>query len=243
MTFGRSPQRRSWWLRRGLAVAFVVTGCAALLTQPVAAQGPRSGQTAGKPAPTPDLSAPEQRRREFENLRREDVAAQLALLGVPLVWQEHTLAQLLDWRDRIEAAVTLRVQYHVDVDWRVLSLAELNDLRLRAAKAAELATLYGVRVDWRQYTWAALESMRRQVARLRPTRAPAFADDALAAPGSAGQRRRPGRRPADPDAIIEPTFAFDTPLVWSRPFGRSGPRDPDAILVPTFVTTPTHRGR
>jgi len=81
------------------------------------------------------------------------------------------------------------------------------------------------------------------VSRLHPTSpsgTSAFADDALAAPGTAGVRRRLGRRPIDPDAIIEPTFAFDTPLVWARPFGRRGASDPDAILVPAFVTAPTH---
>ena len=237
--FGRSHRLRSWWSPppRLVPLVFAIASFVALAARgPAAAQGPLPRRTGAKPS-APEVSTVEQRRREVENLRREDVAAQLALLGVPLVWQEHALAQLLDWRDRIEAAVTLRVQHHVDVDWRTTSLAQLNDMRLRASKATELASQYGVRVDWRQYTWAALESLRRQVARLRPSAAPPFADDALAAPGSVGRRRRLGRRPSDPDAIIEPTFAFGTLPFWSRPVGRRGPPDPDAILIPAFVTT------
>ncbi len=181
-----------------------------------------------------------QQRKELDDLRREDVASQLALLGIALKWQDHPLAELVDWRDRIEAAVTLRVQYRVDVDWRVTSLRELIDMRLRAAKASELASLHGVQVDWRRYSWVALEAMRRQIqmTRLSHTTA-APGTDALATPGSAGRPRRPGVRPKDPDAIIEPTFAFDTTLIWARPFGRRGKPDPDAILVPTFVTVPS----
>jgi hypothetical protein len=168
------------------------------------------------------------------------VASQLTLLGVPLKWQEHTLAELIDWRDRIEAAVTLRVQYRVDADWRVTSLPDLIEMRLRATKASELSSLYGLRVDWRRYSWFALEDLRRQMARRRPTSSsPAFSADGLATPGSAGPPRRHGLHPRDPDAIIEPTFAFDTPLIWSRPFGRHARSDPDAILVPTFLTVPS----
>jgi hypothetical protein len=247
--FGRSHLRRSCWsplsrltLTGLVIVPFIAIAISVAARGRAAAQGPLPRRTVAKPA-IPEVSAAEQRRREVENLRREDVAAQLALLGVPLVWQEHALAQLLDWRDRIEAAVTLRVQHRVDVDWRTTSLAELNDMRLRASKATELASQYGVRVDWRQYTWAALESLRRQVERLRPMAAPAFADDSLAAPGSVGRRRRLGRRPTDPDAIIEPTFAFGALPFWSRPLARRGPPDPDAILIPAFVTTPSQLAR
>jgi hypothetical protein len=189
----------------------------------------------------PDASAAAQRQRELDDMRREDVAAQLALLGVLLKWQDHTLAELVDWRDRIEAAVILRVQYRVDVDWRATSLRELTEMRLRAAKASELSSLYGVQVDWRRYSWVALEGLRRRMARL-PAPDPAstsFASDGLAKPGSSGRPRRPGRYPRDPDAIIEPTFAFDTPLIWSRPLGRGRHSDPDAILIPTFVTVPS----
>ncbi|MES1205259.1 MAG: hypothetical protein ABUS79_04915 [Pseudomonadota bacterium] len=187
-----------------------------------------------------NVTASAQRRRELEDLRREDIAAQLALLGVPLKWQDHSLAELVDWRDRIEAAVTLRVQYRVDVDWRVISLRELIDMRLRAAKASELSSRFGIRVDWRRYSWVALESLRRQMSRSdRRDAVDPVAGDALAVPGSVGRARRPGARPRDPDAIIEPTFTFDTTLAWSRPFGRSGKADPDAILIPTFVTVPS----
>jgi hypothetical protein len=242
---GRFPERSLGLAAVVSAAALCLPLTAAMgpaLAQPkdAAVRVPRPAATAGS-AMARTAAAAEQKRRELEDLRREDVAAQLALLGLPLVWQEHSLAELLDWRDRIEAAVTLRVQHRVQVDWRLTSLADLNDMRLRASKAAELATQYGVRVDWRQYSWPALESMRRQVARLHPTSgASAFADDALAAPGSVGVRRRLGHRPVDPDAIIAPTFAFDTPLVWARPSGRRRAADPDAILVPAFVTAPSH---
>lgn len=234
MTFGRAVGALA-----GLT-ALTIVAClgAAVAAGSARAQTPKripSGQ-----APAPESSTAEQRQREFEDLRREDVAAQLALLGLPLAWQEHTLAQLLDWRDRIEAAVTLRVQHRVDVDWRLTSLVALNDMRLRASKAAELATRYGVRVDWRHYSWPALEALRRQVARLRSPPSTTFGDDdALAAPGTMGQRRPPGRRPTDPDAIMKPTFAFDTALAWSRQSARRGRVDPDAILVPVFLMAAT----
>jgi hypothetical protein len=185
------------------------------------------------------IDAAAQRRRELDDLRREDVASQLMLLGVPLKWQEHTLAELVDWRDRIEAAVTLRVQARVDADWRVTSLSDLIDMRLRAAKASELSSLYGLRVDWRRYSWIALEDLRRRMAKQQAHSSADFPADGLVTPGSAGSPRRHGLGPMDPDAIIEPTFAFDTPMIWSRPFGRHRKPDPDAILVPTFVTVPT----
>jgi hypothetical protein len=181
-----------------------------------------------------------QRRRELDDMRREDVAAQLALLGVSLKWQDYTLADLIDWRDRIDAAVTLRVQFRVDVDWKVTSLRDLTDMRLRAAKASDLSGAYGVRVDWRRYSWVALESLRRQMAKLSPVRSETpLAADGLARPGFSAHYKHLGTRPKDPDAIIEPMFAFDTPLFWSRPSNRRGKSDPDAILVPTFVTVPS----
>jgi len=186
------------------------------------------------------IDSPSQRRRELDDLHRQDVATELAQRGVPLKWQDHTLAELTDWRDRTDAAYTLHAQHAVDVDWRVTSLRDLTDMRLRAAKAAELSSLYGIRVDWRGYSWAALEGLRRSVVGLRAANPiPTHDADALAMPGSAGPPRRPGPIPQDPDAIIEPTFAFDTPAVWSRPFGRRGKADPDAILIPTFVSVPT----
>ena len=181
-----------------------------------------------------------QRRHELDDLHRQDLSAQLAQRGVALKWQDHTLVELTDWRDRIDAAYALHAQYGVDVDWRVTSLRSLTDMRLRAAKAAELSNLYDVRVDWRRYSWVALESLRRNVAGLQGAKPPAPGPaDALATPGSVGQPRRLGFRPTDPDAIIEPTFAFDSPPAWARPLGRRGVIDPDAILVPSFVSVPT----
>ena len=217
-------------LALGLDVAVASALCA---TSAFAAPNLPSAQ-----AVPPDSTT--QRRRELDDLHRQDLATELAQRGVPLKWQEHGLAELTDWRDRIDAASALRAQYRVDVDWRVTSLHNLTDMRLRAAKASELSSLYDVQVDWRGYSWVALESLRRSVAGMRAANpAGVFAGDALARPGSSGRPRRPGFHPKDPDAIIEPTFAFDTTLVWSRPFGRRGRDDPDAILVPTFVTVPT----
>lgn len=215
----------------GVAVASVLS---TLRATPAFAQG-------AVPLPiAPQTDTTSQRRRELDDLHRQDLATQLSQRGVALKWQDHPLAELSDWRDRIDAAYALHAQYAVDVDWRVTSLRDLTDMRLRAAKAAELSTLYGLRVDWRGYSWAALEGLRRSVVGLRAANPVRTHDaDALAFPGSAGRPRRPGPTPKDPDAIIEPTFAFDTPMVWSRPFGQRGKSDPDAILIPTFLTVPT----
>jgi hypothetical protein len=169
------------------------------------------------------------------------VAAELAQMGLPLKWQDFSLEQLTDWRDRLRAAQSLRAQYGVEADWRMMSLASITDLRLRAAKASELSAVYGVQVDWRRYSWVALEALRRDVAKLPATAGgsvTATTANTLTHPGSSQDRRRFTFRSKDPDAILEPTFAFGTPMVWSRPFGRRGKTDPDAILVPTFVTVP-----
>lgn len=188
------------------------------------------------------------RRRELDDLRREDVAAQLALLGVATRWQEHPLAELIDWRDRIEAAVTLRVQHHVNVDWRMTSLRDLLDMRLRAAKAAELAKDYGIHVDWQRMSWSAMEKIRRGQASLdRATRSTAAAKAAVSRPDPDGlatpdfsrksqrfNEQRFAGPSKDPDAIIEPTFALNASLLWSRPADRKGKPDPDAIMVPRF---------
>ena len=213
-------------------VAAIVAGLAVL-----AGPGQRLA-AAGEPV------AVTERQRAMDDLRRQDAAAGLAFMGVNVKWQAHTLAELTDWRARVEAAYALRSQFAVDVDWRATSLRALTDMRLRAAKASELIGVYGVAVDWRRYTWADLVRLENELARLSPdatARARTGAnqdDDRLAIPGTVGTRRRNGRTPRDPDAIIEPTFAFDTPIVWARPVGHHGPADPDAILVPTFVTVP-----
>ena len=223
---------------RGVCRWFLVTigvaSTAAAITTPALAEGKTSFPS------TVQADAGSQRRRELDNLHRQDVATQLAERGIALKWQEYGLSELTDWRDRIDAATALRAQYAVGVDWRVTSLRDLTDMRLRAAKASTLSSLYGIRVDWRGYSWAALDQLLRAVVGLRVVNPIGTHDsDALALPGSAGTPRRPGPSPRDPDAIIEPTFAFDTPPVWARPFGRRGKPDPDAILIPTFVTVPT----
>lgn len=231
-----------------LGIGFLRPGFAG--EQAVAEAGSRD--TAGVPVPKAEQPSPVvlQQRRERDDLQREDVAGELARMGLPLQWLDFSLEQLTDWRDRMQAAQALQGQHGVIVDWRTQSLASLTDMRLRAAKASALATLYGVQVDWRRYSWVALEALRRQVAKFpgRATGDETATGNTLARPGTSGAiRRRVGFHPSDPDAILEPTFAFDTPAAWSHPFGRrsnSGKTtgrmtDPDAILVPTFVNIPS----
>jgi hypothetical protein len=201
-----------------------------------------------------------QRRRELEEIRRQDVVAALAKLGVAVDADRYDLRTLTDWRDRIEAANALRASYRVDADWRATPLPALQEMRLRAAKATELSALYGVEVDWRRYTWRELEDLRRALARLRPDATPVMTrdragagarvgaapapaalggaafGDGLVAPGTAGRPLKLGVRPRDPDAIIEPTFAYELPASWARsPFATRSSRDKDAILIPSFT--------
>ena len=198
---------------------------------------------------TADAAVKGQMRREAEELERQDVATELARLGLTVKWQDHTLGDLLDWRARMQTAQALRLNYGVEIDWRASSLTELTDMRLRAAKAGELSSGYGVSVDWQRYSWAALESLRRKLASLPALEtgssgsALALAEDALAVP--AFRRRGRGRRSIgakDPDRLMAPTFAFDTPLVWSRRPGQAIRWDHDALLVPTFVAVPPRPG-
>jgi hypothetical protein len=190
------------------------------------------GVAAEEPLPPPDpLEA--QRRRELDEMQRRDVAAALAGLGVVARWEDHTHRELVDWRERILTARALAADFGVQIDWRTTSLRQLQNLRLRVAKAARLAADHGVSVDWRRYSWRQLEELRRTAARMRMAAAPADMD-ALIPPGGAGAPRRPGWRPRDPDAVIEPSFAYVLPP--SR--GSFFPADPDAILAPTFVSPP-----
>jgi len=204
------------------------------------------------------------RRREVDELRRQDLAQALGDEGIVVRWQDHGLAELTDWRDRIAAARALHDQFATDVDWRAVSLATLLDMRLRASKADELRAAYRIAVDWRGYTWNDLERLRASLAALHP--APPAGDaesqsapwdaDALApfdpsrAPSRA--RRADARatgRPSvarvrmnlyDPDAIIEPLFAAETWSTVSRRSGRLGRLDSDAILAPSFEKIPPH---
>gem|GEM_PF-2732978 len=208
------------------------------------------------------------RRREVDELRRQDLAQALGDDGIVVRWQDHSLAELTDWRDRIAAARALHEQFATDVDWRAVSLATLLDMRLRASKADELRASYRIAVDWRGYTWNDLERLRASLAALHP--APPAADaesqtapwdsDALApfnplnAPararsaGRGSDARAPGRPSVarvrmnlyDPDAIIEPLFAAETWSTVSRRSGRLGGLDPDAILAPSFEKIPPH---
>lgn len=203
------------------------------------------GLDRGATQPTGEVAAKAQMRREAEELQRQDLAAELARLGITVKWQDHTLGDLLDWRARMQTAQALRLNYGVEVDWLASSLSALTDMRLRAAKASEMSSGYGVTVDWQRYSWAALESLRRKLARLPALEtgsspsAIALAEDALAEPGL---RRRGRGRPSvgakDPDRLMAPTFAFDTPLVWSRRPSQATRWDHDALLVPTFVAVP-----
>jgi hypothetical protein len=219
------------------------------------------GLTAGLARAAPQSASAEPRsrhQREIEELQRQDLAGWLAYWGVPVDWSRHTLAELADWRDRIQAAAVLRDAFAVYVDWHGTSLAELTDMRLRAAKAAGIAGAYGIQVDWLRYSWADLEDLRQHIGHLASVRAPSGGvaglgrrpGDALAAPAEfagpgtrapSGASRRLLLR--DPDAIMEPSFAPKASLISTAPKGggrgRSRALDPDAILPPTFATFST----
>jgi hypothetical protein len=206
-----------------------------------------------------------QRRRELYDLQRQDGAAALAREGVQVEWQQHSLAEMRDWQDRLGAARALRTEFSVYMNWRITSLAELTELRLRAAKAAVMANDFGVRVDWPRYSWADLEALRKHLAQLnfertasrtsprtssRSSYQTADAADGLASPWtsmsamSAMSDRRPASKqfPRGPDAIVEPTFASSTPGTGvPRRVLAGRPADPDAILLPTFAAMTTAR--
>lgn len=244
-------------LRRPPRLALLCAALGAALGGAVAQAGePPPGRTAREPAnanASGNLAA--RRRREVEDLRRQDLALALADEGVAVRWQEHSLAELTDWRARIEAARALHVQYATDVDWRALSLANLLDMRLRASKADELQATYRIAVDWRSYTWSDLERLRVSLAALHPAPPPgdglpqvATGDSDALAPFDAGRSSAAhGRRAArvrmnlyDPDAIIEPLFAAEAWSAASRRTGRLGRLDPDAILAPSFEKIAPH---
>ncbi len=207
------------------------------------------GRAAREPAPM-SSSLVARRRREVDELRRQDLAQALAVQGIPVRWQDHSLAELVDWRDRIEAARALHDQYATDVDWRAVSLSILLDMRLRAGKAEELRATYRIAIDWRAYTWGDLERLRVSLAALRP--GPPLADkpphvdmagwdaDALAPFDPARPVARTPTNLYDPDAIIEPLFAAETWSTVSRRTGRLGRLDPDATLAPSFEKIPLH---
>ena len=216
------------------------------------------GRAAREPAATTGAASFAARRRhEVDELRRQDLAQTLGERGIAVRWQDHSLAELTDWRDRLEAARALHDQYATDVDWRTVSLATLLEIRLHASKAEELLATYRIAIDWRGYTWSDLERLRVSLAALHPAtlpRDPSSRDDGWDADalapfdsGRASGTRRPARPPTrvrttlyDPDAIIEPLFAAETWSSVSRRTGRFGRPDPDAILAPSFEKIAPH---
>ena len=193
-----------------------------------------------------------ERRTELEDFERQDVARDLRNRGVAVRWQEHPLAELLDWRDRVAAAQALALDFGVAVDWRLESAPRLTDMRLRAAKAAQLRLTFGILIDWRRYSWTQLENLRLALAAmpLAPGRVAVAARNtpAVATRGQTGFRDPDALAPMDPtyrpwrraprwrdrDAILEPTFAS---AESRRTAGRPGWLHPDGILEPTFART------
>ena len=171
--------------------------------KPAPSPPPSVGPTAiapaktGAPAPTPTGSAPAPggaltgsldsvHRRELDDIQRQDLATALARHNILIDWHEHKLAELVDWRDRVEVASLIAVEHDLQLDWRTMSLADLNDIRLRAGKSAELASAFGVTIDWRLYSWRQLEELRRAVAKIRASEVPNTADGRARKPRSAG---------------------------------------------------------
>jgi hypothetical protein len=132
-----------------------------------------SSSSSSSPSPSPISGSLEsQRRRDLEDLQRQDAARALLRFGLNVDWQEHKLAELNDWLARVEIASALRGELGIEVDWRTMTLVELNDVRLRAAKSAELASSFGATIDWRRYSWRQLEEIRRAIAKIQGSEAP-----------------------------------------------------------------------
>jgi hypothetical protein len=251
--------RREWFDVRGNAFCGVAlaVGLAVGVTMPgKRAQAAESGAltTAAEQA-TAGLST--RRRREVDELRRQDIAQTLAEQGIVLRWQDQSLAEITDCRDRFEAARALHALHGIDVDWRAVPLATLIDMRLRAGKADELRTTYGIAIEWRAYSWNDLERLRLSLVAIHPTVPPppeapvatTSDSDALApfdeSPSTSSSRHRARRVTTnfyDPDAIIEPLFASDTSRSSSSQAARFGRLDPDAILAPSFEGLPPRTG-
>lgn len=200
--------------------------------------------------------SPSRRQRDLDDLRRQDVARDLQSRGLNVRWQEHPVAELLDWRDRVDAARALAADFGVKVDWRAESAAGLTDMRLRAAKAAELQAAFGLVLDWRRYSWSQLERVRSSLAGMTsdpsrgattgggraPARSDALYRDALAPFEPNRKARRGARNFRDRDAIIEPLFAS---TLSSRAAMRVAALHPDGILEPDFSRPsprPSERG-
>lgn len=235
-------------LRRPPRLAVLSAALSVALAAAVAsAAEPQPGRTVREPANATGAFAA-RRRHEVDELRRQDLTQVLADQGIVVRWQDHSLAELTDWRDRIEAARALHDKYATEVDWRAVPLANLLDMRLRASKAEELQTAYRIAVDWRGYSWSDLERLRVSLAALHPAALPtgvaprivAWDADALAPFDAARPVARVPTNLYDPDAIIEPLFAAQAWSTGSRRPGRLGRLDPDAILAPSFEKVAPH---
>jgi len=150
-------------------------------------------------------------RRELEDIHRQDMATALARHNVVIDWREHKLAELIDWRDRVEVASLIGVEHDLVLDWRTMSLADLNDIRLRAGKSAELASAFGVTIDWRLYSWRQLEELRRAVAKIQASEVPNTADGKGRKPRPVAARAKP-TGPAVPTAPARPDRTAVTDL-------------------------------
>jgi hypothetical protein len=185
------------------AVARPTTGA----TTPVA--GSASAPSAAGMAASLGSPIESQHRRELEDIQRQDVAMSLARRNIMLDWREHKLAELIDWRDRVEVATLLATNQNLDLDWRTMSLSDLNDIRLRAAKSSELAASYGVTIDWRLYSWKQLEELRRAVAKIQASEVPNTAEGRARKKAAATVHAKstvpavPGTTRPDKQAILE----------------------------------------
>jgi hypothetical protein len=195
--------------------------------------GPAAARADGEPEmPAPAAGSPAA--RTLESLRRQEVGEDIERLGVSVDWRVHPLAELIDWRDRAQAASTLEARFAIKVDWRQKSLAALRDIGLRVATSAILASAHGVTVDWRRYSMAQLEELQLALSRVRPARpAPVVIDvDQLLAPGQTLPTRYRGGPSGDPDALIEPLFTSGRTMALAS---TTAAGDGDALLVPAFT--------
>jgi hypothetical protein len=197
---------------------------------------------------TPALSA--RRHHEADELRRRDLARELEARGVAVRWDEHDPGELLDWRERIDAARALEKDFGVLVEWRAETAQAMTDMRLCATKAKDMQATFGILVDWRRYTWTQLERLRLSLVAIHPTAAGPDRWSSLDGKAQATRRAAPDRdglapfdpnrrtprlagNPHDPDAILAPLFASALATPRART-GQPEARNPDAIVAPTF---------
>jgi hypothetical protein len=238
--------RRNGFFVAGLCICLAAG--AAVVAAPERTVRAAVGGTASAGRAAPDRPQHDQ---ELDDLRRRDAARDLKARGLTTRWQDHDLGELLDWRDRIDAAQALANDFGVKIDWRSESAAALADMRLRAAKAAEMRASYGIIVDWRRYSWTQIEGLRLSLVAMQPGSAGGLAGSTAVRGGAASaaiptgardpdalvpfdpsrRTRRLAMNPRDPDAIFEPFFAW---AVTSRATRRFATPDPDGLLEPTF---------